>query len=639
MCTDTCSEFRGIELIKLHIISSEKTTAASQQNPIASGDNLRCLYLLVVYQKRPVKIKQILELIGGLRGRGFCDFRSFDCARDCQEIIAKFYLKKIAVLVIIRIVTRKTQSRDRLDDRGQIGCSLTYFLLFLIRRVCTMKAFFSKLALSLSGALIVVCCSCTTTEQVAVDTAVKPTAVETKPVETKPAAVEQKPKEQPDIVAEIDDYVITKKEFEKRLIRELRPDRSEYGGKAAPVDPETVLMKMIAEKAMIIEGRKQNLLEDDQSIKRFKEGTLVRLLLQTHLGDKITVTESEIAEKIKTDPKLDRARAEAMLKRSKSRKAIEQFYNEICKKLHVQKLRHNFPKAAQIHQRLLYRPQKPREVGWIRNRQIKEELTAGEKNIALTTYDNGKVTLKDWFETLNQMSPPRRPKDLNTIEGVERLLDRAMKMPIFVAEAKLRGLDKDENFLKQLKEREDRILLSKVRRKALEGLQKPTKEEIADYFNKHKEEFRRPDTLKIEQIWCEDLKTARKVKAELSSGKDFESVRQQYSLREKDRPFDTSAGMEGTFFDDLWNGEPNQIVGPVKGFYNDEIKWRIVKILEKKPGRMREYSGGVERDVKNRMRDEQREVIMAKYRKELLKKYSYRIYSERIKNIEPFDIP
>lgn len=523
-----------------------------------------------------------------------------------------------------------------------------------------MKSFLSKSALSFLGLLMVLCYSCAPKEEVVARPAEEPKVieakqpetkpVETKPVETKPVIAEEKPKEQPvaekpaepsNIVAKIGDYTITREELEKKLTSELRARPDTYIKQGSAAAAKEVLLKMIAEKAMTIEGRKQNYLEDEATkskINQFRERMLVRLLFQTELQEKIKASESEIDEKIKTDPKLNRARAKVMLEREKSRKLINELYDELCKKLSVQKLRDNFPKAVQIHQRLLMESRELEKLVFIRKTQV-NELPPEEKNIVLATFDNGKIILKDWFDTLCQRSPPSRPKDLHTVNGVEKLLDRVMRTPIFLAEAKLRGLDKDENLVKYVRKQEDLTLLRNVKNAKYKEVKKATKEEISLYFNENKEKFRTPETVRIDQIWCQDLKTAQKVKEELSSGKDFKSVKQEYSLAKKEKALSTSAGREGMFFDDLWKGEPNEIVGPVKGLYRNRFKWRIVKILEKKPGKAREFSSGVEREVQNRMRFEEREAILAQYRKELLEKYSYEIYSERITDIDPLKIP
>ena len=529
-----------------------------------------------------------------------------------------------------------------------------------------MKLPFNKFALSLALALMAACYSCATKEQTAIDRPAEPTPLEAKqpeptlaepkPVEPVPAApkeepndqpVVEKPAEEPVIVAEIGDYLITKQELEKKLIESLRSAKCQSCPDAGRIDAETVLKGMVAEKATIIDGRERNLLKGEPKFKEFVEGTLATLLFRDETEGKIKVTEAEINEKMKTSPNLDRTQAARAVERSKYRKAQDQLYERLFNKLHAEKLRYNFPKAARIHQRLLLRPTRERPGWWIKNAQVDEELSEEEKNIALAKFDGGQVTLYDWFRAVCAPAPPKRPKDLGTVEGVERLLDRAMTVPILAAEARLRGLDKDPRYLEPVRQREEQDLLYKVSTEVHERVKDPTKEEIDEYFNKHKEEFRGDDILKIDQIWCEDLETARKVKEQLSSGTNFESVKQQYSLRKKEAAYNTSAKAEGVFFEDLWKGEPNQILEPVMGFYpagdrrrpDWQIRWRVVKILEKKPGKMREYGESVARDVKNKILRQRKEAALSEHRQQLLAKYPHTIYTKRIKDIDPFDIP
>jgi hypothetical protein len=445
------------------------------------------------------------------------------------------------------------------------------------------------------------------------------------------------------IVGSIGDYTITKEELEKRLLMEMYPHGYDsYDEKAQPPEAKAVLLNMLAEKAMITEVRKKGSLKDEAlraSIERYKERRLVNLLLQKQLEPKLKVTESEIQQVMKSNPKFDRTRAEAMIKNAKGRRLFELYYKHIYQKFHAKKLSQNFPKAVQIHQRLLTQPKKPRKVPFIRTYQITEELTTEEKNMVLAEYDTGKVTLQDWFKTLCDSAPPSRPKDLNTPEGVEKLLDRAMRMPLLVLEAKSLKVDEDKDLIKQVKDYEDGRLLSKVKTSKYKETKEPTKEQIMAYYDKNKEAFITNRTLKVDVIWCQDLKTAEKVKAEVNEGGDFEAVKQKYSLNKKSKPFNTYPSSEGLFWKDLWKGDPNDILGPVKGFNQNSVKWRIVKILEKKPGEVKEYSDDMERRIKDRILSEQREALIAQYGSELLKKYPYKIHQEKIKDIDPLDIP
>lgn len=506
-----------------------------------------------------------------------------------------------------------------------------------------MKLFSSRLALS-SLVMSMVCCCLS----IAAAGEIKQTK---KSVEGA-AAAGQKLNKQPVvgpavepsiIVATIGDYTITREELEKRLMGELYPyDYYNTGEKAEPINAETVLLKIIAEKAMVIEARKQGYLENETvhaPVKRFMERRLVNLLLQRHIEGKIIVTGEEIKQKLQAEPKLNPSQARAVLERAKANSILNQYYSQIYKKSNVKKLSENFPRAVQIHQRLLYRPKQPRDMGFIRTAQVKDELTQEEKDIVLAEYDSGKVTLKDWFDTLCEIAPPSRPRNLNDPKSVEEFLERALRMPLLVSEAKSLGLDKDEDILKQVIEYEDGMLLSEAKIAKHKEAVEPTSEQIIAYFSKNKEAFGESDNLKIDLIWCQDLETAKKARAELDGGEDFELVRQKYSLEKKGKPFDTHPNSEGLFWKDLWAGEPNEIVGPIKGFYREGIKWRIVKILEKIPGKVKEYSSEMEGQIKSRMMSEQNNELVDKYGKELLKKYPYQIFADRIKDVDPLDIP
>ncbi len=503
-----------------------------------------------------------------------------------------------------------------------------------------VKLSFNKMTLAFIGLSTVFCTFCLAKAQAPRVTAARPPA--SRPTRQSPVAV--KPAEKPPtIVASIGNYTVTDQELEKRLLTEIRPmNYGNYNEVPEPVNTDKVLLKIIAEKAVVSEARKGDYLKDESLsslIKRYRDGQLVQLLLQKQLQPRLTVTEAEIEKRMKADPKLTRARAEATIKNLKARMLFSQYYKYIYQKFHAKKLTENFPKVVQIHQRLLTQPKTPRTGAFIRITQTKDELTQEEKDIVLVTFDKGKVTLKDWFEALCETAPPSRPKDLDTEKGVEKLLDRALTKPLLLAEALLLGVDKDKDFLQKVRDYEDSRLLSKVRSDKYREIKQPTTEEIKAYFDKNRETFRKDKTLKIDLIWCQDLKTARQVKAELDDGKDFEAMKQKYSLEKTTKPYNIYPGSEGLFWKDLWKGDPNDVIGPIKGFQRSGLKWRIVKILEKNPGSLTEYSDNMESRVKEKMMSDQREAAFEQYGNEVLKKYTYQIYTDKIKNIDPLNIP
>jgi hypothetical protein len=380
-----------------------------------------------------------------------------------------------------------------------------------MRKMIMVKLSFNKLTLAVIGLSTVLCAYCLAKAQA-------PRIRTGRPPASRPAPAAVKPVEKPPtIVASIGNYTITDKELEKRLMMEIRPNNYDnYNEEPEPVNVEKVLLKMIAEKAIVSEARKGDYLKDESLsslIKRYRDDQLVQLLLQKQLQPLLTVTEPEIEKRMKADPKLTRARAEATIKQLKARMLFSQYYKHVNQKFHAKKLTENFPKVVQIHQRLLTQPKKPRTGAFIRISQTKEELTQEEKDMVLVTFDKGQVTLKDWFDTLCEGSPPSRPKDLNTVKGVERLLDNVLTKPLFLAEAVMLGVDKDKDFLQKVRDYEDNRLLSKVRSDKYKEIKQPTTAEITTYFGKNREVFRKDKTLKIDVIWCQDLKTARQVKS------------------------------------------------------------------------------------------------------------------------------
>ena len=445
------------------------------------------------------------------------------------------------------------------------------------------------------------------------------------------------------IVALISDYVITKDELEKELMKELQPyDYGGYSPKSEPPDANTVLMRMVAEKAMMMEGRKNGVLETEMifnAVKGFREKQLVNRLMQEQVAGRLTVSQAQIAEKMKADPKLDRTKAEQALKRAKANTIMSTYYAELYEKSSVKKATANFAKAAQIHQRLLLRPIAERNVQFIRNSQIKNELTEAEKNILMATFNGGKVTLKDWFETIGEIAPPYRPRDLNTEAGVDRLLERALRTPVLVAEAIRLRLNENEALKKQVREYEDRNLLGDSKQRVGKQTPEPNAVQIKAYFDENKDEFRQGKKLKVDRIWCLNLKSAQRARAELDEGKDFPSVKQAHSLDKESKIADIYPNIEAYFWPELWKGEPNSVVGPVKGIYRNEFKWRLVKILEKHPGTIPEFSEKSAERVKRTIQSKERLATMERYRKQLLKKYTHKIYADRIKDINPLDIP
>lgn len=447
----------------------------------------------------------------------------------------------------------------------------------------------------------------------------------------------------PAVVARIGADTILQKDLEERLVREIRPREEEYALPGKPVTAEAVLRGMLGEKALSLEGRALGYLKDESirpSLEQFEQQLLARMLLDREFRDRVTAEPAQVDQAMKANPKLTRDQATALVQQAAANRLFESYYKGLVEKFHLKKDAGNFAQAAQLHERLLHQPAQKRGQGefWITNNQVKNELTEQEKKLVLAGYEGGAFTLEDWFLMVCNIAPPRRPQDLGTPAGVEQLLDRALRLPLLVAEAKARGYDKDEKLRSEVRRLEDQQLFYKVQEVKTKGTPEPTADEVKAFYEKNKDRFAQPATMKISQIWCESLEAAKKVKAVLEGSSDFEAVRKEHSLQKQEVPYVVSSVGEGPFWAELWQAEPNQAVGPVRGFYGSGAKWRMVKVLEKTPAKAQPYSEQLANSVKWTLVADQRRQVLDEYQAELLKKYPHEIFGDRIKDLDPLEI-
>ncbi len=445
------------------------------------------------------------------------------------------------------------------------------------------------------------------------------------------------------VVATIGDYAITRADVAQKLSQALRPREDEFQRETEPATAQSVVRELLAEKATSMEGRRLGYLQDEQistSVTQYEQQLIVGRLLETELGDKLKIEDADIERVMKSNPKATRDQARMMVQRMKVSQLVGEYYGQICERRGLKKIDENLAKASLIHQRLLNQPSQPRGPSeyWIRNSQIVTDLTPEEKDLPLATWEGGQFTLKNWFEALCNMAPPRRPKDLDTAQGVEKLLDMALRAPVLAAEAKAKGFDQDPKVRSEVRIREDQRLLYKMQEVKTKDVKEPTPEQVKECFEKDPERFAIPAVLKADQIWCADEETAKRVKDLLDGGGDFATVKKEHSLQKDVEIYSLSYGSEGIFWADLWKGEPNQILGPMRGLYNGGVAWRVVKVQEKTPAQLQTFSEQLSNRIKWALYAEWRQQAVKEFEQEMLEKYPHEVFLDRIADLDPLTV-
>lgn len=172
-----------------------------------------------------------------------------------------------------------------------------------------------------------------------------------------------------------------------------------------------------------------------------------------------------------------------------------------------------------------------------------------------------------------------------TPEVINSLIDKWVNTELIYQEAKRRGLDKNETLQVQLNQLVKELIVNKLLESEMDKIN-VSRQEIFDYFTKHKEEFLYE--VKIARIVLLDESLAYRIHRQLQAGADFNEMAKNFS---QDRVLEK--GAESKYFsrgvgDPRVGGDPNleEIIFALnKNEISDVVRtqegYQIVKLLDK----------------------------------------------------------
>ncbi|NOY69381.1 MAG: hypothetical protein GXP53_07815 [Deltaproteobacteria bacterium] len=138
------------------------------------------------------------------------------------------------------------------------------------------------------------------------------------------------------------------------------------------------------------------------------------------------------------------------------------------------------------------------------------------------------------------MGPERLKKEkenlirqLSTASKRESFLRQYLGTELLYREARAAGLDNDPAVMDRINDDKKSILAAAMLEKASEDAIKIMPDDIATYFQAHKQEYIVPAAIKISEIMVKDAGTAKKVRKELAKGADFATLAEKYSIAQK----------------------------------------------------------------------------------------------------------
>jgi len=231
-------------------------------------------------------------------------------------------------------------------------------------------------------------------------------------------------------------------------------------------------------------------------------------------------------------------------------------------------------------------------------------FTPEEQGLTLATFKGGELKIGEFLENYQTLPPFRRP-------GLDEQLiaDLVYQMslrPILANEARAKKVDKSREYLSNLNDFKERTLADGYRYDVLLKDVTVTEEEVTDYYEKNKDLYVEPASVKVLDVMLPTEEEAREVLAELRKNDDWntqakKSMRSHVKHRGGELGY-VNQKIYPEIYDYAWNRmKVGQIDGPI---HQQDSRYgegySVIKLLEKKHSYQKllsEVKGDVERKL------------------------------------------
>ena len=235
----------------------------------------------------------------------------------------------------------------------------------------------------------------------------------------------------------------------------------------------------------------------------------------------------------------------------------------------------------------------------------------------------------DVAEVIEAVRPAGRLWPEATADAVnEKLSESHFPTRIMAHDARRKGLDKSEAFIRSHELALGNLMLMKLREQILAEAPEPTEDDLLAFYEEHKHRFRSPPHAQLEEILLETPDEARQIAAQIEAGAEWAELARIHSQRRN-----AEAGLlyvsqsQAPYLGEAWmnavmNAELQQLQGPIqtRGGYS------IFRVIERYPEvyyglELERVRNAVERDVRERTERE----FFNSYLRDLRQKYAEQI--------------
>lgn len=206
-------------------------------------------------------------------------------------------------------------------------------------------------------------------------------------------------------------------------------------------------------------------------------------------------------------------------------------------------------------------------------------------------------------------------------EGFQQIADELLNQELFLLDALDRGLDKDEEYIREVEFAREQILKQYAIRDILNSV-KVDEEKVKDFYEENKEQFTDIYKFKASHILVEDEQKAKELKAKIDAGESFEEIAKSDSTcPSSQRGGDLGEFQSGQMVKEFENALLEMKNGEISDVVKTQFGYHIIRLDNKeilKENKYENFKDELERTLLSQL---QQEVYVGKA-EELKNKYN-----------------
>ncbi|MCD6499721.1 MAG: peptidyl-prolyl cis-trans isomerase [Deltaproteobacteria bacterium] len=286
--------------------------------------------------------------------------------------------------------------------------------------------------------------------------------------------------------------------------------------------------------------------------------------------------------------------------------------------------------------------QAPKKAAGAKAANVNEDCTMPDSVRKQVLAQIGKtlITVGSFADEINRKSPYLRAR-YGTLERRKDLLEKMVERELLAVEAARRGLDKDPDVQRTMKQVMIQKLLTKVFKEQVESKGVP-EEALKKFYQDHFKEYNKPEQVRVSQILLKDKATADKVLTEArKAGMNMRTWRDLVRKYSTDRQSKIRGG-DLRYFDAKATRlpkalvaaafklrKPGQLAGPIK----TDKGFAVIRLTHRRQAFKRTL-GEVKPQIKQRLLREKRSKVIKAYVEDLKKKAKITIDAKELASLK-----